>query len=133
MFTCVSIDITFSRLSHCHRDIFVAGRPLRLNSSPFNHMTPQKDTVVTLQGVVTRLFYLLNDTTISYGLFNAKIWLISKCFIITKTTFSMLHCNQIFLSLGWLVGFHGIATFRGYLTPNLFFMWIISPISNNSV
>ena len=33
----------------------------------------------------------------------------------------------------WLVGFHGISTFVGYLTPNLFFIQIVSSMSNYSV
>ena len=35
--------------------------------------------------------------------------------------------------VGWLFGVYGISTFVGYLTPNPFFLHIISSISNNSV
>ena len=34
--------------------------------------------------------------------------------------------------VGWLVGFYGISTFVGYLTPDIF-KQISSSISNNSV
>ena len=31
---------------------------------------------------------------------------------------------MIFLSVGWLVGFYGVSTFVGYLTPNSVYTYI---------
>ena len=41
---------------------------------------------------------LFNDTSTLYGLFNAEIWFIWKCFINITTIFSLFHCNHFFRS-----------------------------------
>ena len=50
------------------------------------------------------LVYLFNGIAIFYGLFNAKIWFIFKCFIIFITTFlfSIFHCNHFLIVLFYL-------------------------------
>ena len=63
------------------------------------------------------------------GLFKNTCWRIGWSF------YNEFECETepLFLNVDWLVGFYGISTLVGYLTPNPFFLQKISSISNNSV
>ena len=61
-------------------------------------------------GFVCKWFNLFNDISTTYGLFNAKNWLICKCLSIIMATFSMFQLHFFLLNWPFLFVYNHLLT-----------------------